>query len=73
MAGSVFGRTAIVTAKPSNRRLELLWAWASVLVLILCWDVALRLDQSTPLPGMHMHESAGLEHPAQMVRLGKYQ
>ena len=36
----------------STRRLELLWAWASLLVLIVCWDAALRLDQRVPLPRM---------------------
>ena len=36
----------------STRRLELLWAWASLLVLVVCWDAALRLDQRVPLPRM---------------------
>jgi hypothetical protein len=71
----MFGRRVAVAAKVSlpNRRLELLWAWASVLVLILCWDVALRLDQSAPPPGMHARTLAELPHTAQLVRLGKYQ
>lgn len=31
--------------KSSTNRLEIAWAWASLLMLIICWDAALRLDQ----------------------------
>ena len=33
-----------------SRRLETIWAWASLLILIMCWDAALRLDQRVSLP-----------------------
>jgi hypothetical protein len=29
-------------------RLEKLWAWAALLMLLFCWDAASRLDQSAP-------------------------
>ena len=41
---------ATVKGRGAVRRLEILWAWASLLVLIICWDAALRLDQRMPLP-----------------------
>jgi len=31
-------------------RREKLWAWASLLMLIICWDAALRLDQHVSPP-----------------------
>jgi hypothetical protein len=33
-----------------QRRRELVWAWLSVLVLVLCWDAAARLDQKVSPP-----------------------
>lgn len=35
-------------------RLEIAWAWASLLVLIVCWDAALRLDQRVSVPRVRM-------------------
>jgi len=45
-------RAGLSSNAASTRRFELLWAWASLLVLIVCWDAALRLDQRVPLPSM---------------------
>lgn len=45
---------AIVVGSGAVRRLDILWAWASLLVLIICWDAALRLDQRVPLPRMRI-------------------
>lgn len=39
-----------VSVWSTRRRLEAAWAWASLLVLIVCWDAALRLDQKVSLP-----------------------
>ena len=46
-------------------RLETIWAWASLLVLIICWDAALRLDRSVPVPRVriaHAVEPERLAH-----------
>jgi hypothetical protein len=45
-------RAGLASNAESTRRLELLWAWASLLVLIVCWDAAARLDQRVSLPRM---------------------
>jgi hypothetical protein len=36
----------------TRRRRELLWAWLSVAVLVLCWDAAARLDQQVSRSAM---------------------
>ena len=33
-----------------SRRREVLWAWASLLVLVICWDAAIRLDEHVSPP-----------------------
>ena len=37
-------------ARSGHDRLELLWAAASFVVLILCWDRASRLDERVSIP-----------------------
>lgn len=43
------------------RRLELVWAWGSLLTLILCWDAALRLDQHVSPPRVRIAHAAEIE------------
>jgi hypothetical protein len=47
----------------SKRRLELVWAWGSLLTLILCWDAALRLDQHVSPPRVRIAHAAEAERP----------
>jgi hypothetical protein len=54
-------RTPVVR-KASSNRLEVLWAWASLLVLIMCWDAALRLDQHVQLPRRREIEAISDQH-----------
>jgi hypothetical protein len=49
------------------RRLEAAWAWASLLVLIVCWDAALRLDQHVSLPRMRIAHAVDMERPEQTI------
>jgi hypothetical protein len=51
-----------VARKVSSNRLEVLWAWASLLVLIVCWDAALRLDQHVQLPRRREIEAISDQH-----------
>jgi hypothetical protein len=48
--------------KVSSNRLEVLWAWASLLALIMCWDAALRLDQHVQLPRRREIEAIADQH-----------
>lgn len=51
---------AYVSRRTTQRRRELCWAWLSIVVLVLCWDAAARLDQqvSPPRPRLtHLAES----------------
>ena len=60
-------RSRAVIARLAQRRRELLWAWLSFGVLILCWDASLRLDQrvSTPRPRVeHIGEVSHADCPA---------
>jgi hypothetical protein len=41
---------ASIRATAAQRRREHIWAWASLLLLLLCWDAALRLDQKVAMP-----------------------
>ena len=47
------------------RRLELVWAWGSLLTLIVCWDAALRLDERVSPPRVRIAHAAELERPEQ--------
>lgn len=48
----------------SFNRLEIVWAWASLLVLIICWDAALRLDQRVSVPRVRIAHAAESTQPA---------
>lgn len=37
-------------SRAALRRRELLWAWLTALVLLICWDAATRLDQTVSAP-----------------------
>ncbi len=39
-------------------RRERWWAWASLLVLIVAWDAADRLDRHVPLPRLRLAHAA---------------
>ena len=41
----------------ARRRLEIYWAIASFLALIVSWDAALRLDDRVPLPRMRVAQA----------------
>ena len=43
----------------SHDRRELLWALASFVVLILCWDVACRLDERAFVPRVRIAHVLG--------------
>ena len=48
-----------------QRRLELAWAWGSLLTLIICWDAALRLDQHVSPPRVRIAHVAEVERSEQ--------
>ena len=56
-------RSRTLSARVVQRRREVLWAWLSLGMLILCWDVCLRLDQHVPLPRARI-QHAGVEADA---------
>lgn len=43
-------RARAVSGSQRRDRREKLWAWAAVLVLVLCWDAASRLDSFRHAP-----------------------
>lgn len=49
-----------------HHRREAWWAWASLLVLIVAWDAAGRLDQQVSLPRTRMAHA--VEESARMTR-----
>lgn len=49
----------------NQSKLETAWAWASVLILIVCWDAALRLDERVPLPRIRIAHAAEVERSGQ--------
>lgn len=55
----------------SQSKIETVWAWASLLVLIVCWDAALRLDQRVALPRMHMAHVVEVEKIEQGMESGQ--
>lgn len=64
-----FGRYANLARRSMGRassfnRLEIVWAWASLLVLIICWDAALRLDQRVSVPRVRIAHAAESAQPA---------
>lgn len=55
--------TASRRSGSAKRRLEVVWAWASLAALIVCWDAALRLDQHVSPPRMRLSHAADMETP----------
>jgi hypothetical protein len=49
-ASQIVRHTQREASRSSYSRLEVLWAVVSFLVLILCWDATLRLDQKVSVP-----------------------
>ena len=45
----------------NQSKLETAWAWASVLILVVCWDAALRLDERVSLPRMRIAHAVEIE------------
>jgi hypothetical protein len=45
----------------AQRRREYLWAWASLLLLLVCWDANLRLDQTVSVPRPRLNHLVELE------------
>jgi hypothetical protein len=56
---------ATVAAIATQRRREHIWAWVSVLLLMLCWDASLRLDEKVPLPRVRLAHAVGSEFELQ--------
>jgi len=53
-------------SRASRARLEVFWAWASLLVLVVCWDAAFRLDQHASPSRMRLAHAAE-EHGEQRL------
>lgn len=49
----------------SQSKLETAWAWASVLILVVCWDAALRLDERVSLPRIRIAHAVEIERSGQ--------
>lgn len=45
----------------TQRRREHVWAWASLVLLLVCWDVNLRLDQQVSVPRPRLSHLVELE------------
>ena len=45
----------------TQRRREQLWAWASLLLLLVCWDASSRLDQKVSMPRPRLSHLVELE------------
>jgi hypothetical protein len=50
----------------TQRRREHVWAWASLLLLLVCWDVNLRLDQKVSMPRPRLSHLVELEQEPRM-------
>jgi len=51
-------------------RLDLFWGWASLLVLVACWDAAFRLDQHASPPRMRIAHVMEQERGEQRMEFG---
>jgi len=56
-------------SRASRARLEVFWAWASLLVLIVCWDAAFRLDQHASPPRMRIAHAVDQERGEQRMEV----
>lgn len=55
------------SSREGQARLEVFWAWASLLVLIVCWDAAFRLDERVSLPRMRIAHAVDQERSEQRM------
>ena len=60
-------RSTLVKEQSRQSRRETLWAWASLLVLIVAWDVSSRLDERASVPRVRIAHAADVERPAQRI------
>ena len=59
--------TAVSGPDRGQQRREWMWAWLSLLTLILCWDASARLEQRVSPPRVriaHVGESRAEARPA---------
>lgn len=57
---------AATRTRLAGHRRETLWAWLSVVVLVLCWDAATRLDQHVSPPRVRLtHVAEAQERQSQ--------
>jgi len=58
----ITGRMAVGRAshRAASKRREIMWAWLSLVVLVLCWDTAARLDDAVTAaaPGSLISQNA---------------
>lgn len=58
-------------SRAGRARFDLFWAWASLLVLVVCWDAAFRLDRHASLPRMQTAHAADQERGKQRMELAE--
>jgi hypothetical protein len=46
-----------------SRRREIVWAWLSLVTLVICWDRAARLDEHKSPPRVRIAHAATREEP----------
>jgi len=46
-----------VIERLTQRRREHLWAWLSLIALVVCWDASLRLDEHVSIPRPRMQHA----------------
>jgi hypothetical protein len=59
--------TAVSGAGRRQRRLEAMWAWLSLVTLILCWDASARLDTRVSPPRVRIAHAGEREQPAEQT------
>jgi hypothetical protein len=55
---------AMFRAIAAQRRREHIWAWASLVLLLVCWDATLRLDQKVSIPRPRLSHMVELDSDA---------
>ena len=55
------GFSLSLRAIAAQRRREHLWAWGSLVMLLLCWDASSRLDQKVSMPRPRLSHMVELE------------
>ena len=64
--GGCGSRLTMFRAIAMQRRREHVWAWASLLLLLVCWDANLRLDQKVSMPRPRLSHLVELEQEPRM-------